>query len=62
MILLNQAIILMNEAMVKALRVPYEAPRLGDSLVCILIFEIKQWTKSLLHCYNFICLCCRIRR
>jgi hypothetical protein len=34
--------ILMNEAMAKALGVPCEPPQLDDSSLCILIFEIKR--------------------
>jgi hypothetical protein len=41
LISLNQAMILMNEAMVKILRVPYEPSQLDDSSIYILIFKIK---------------------
>jgi hypothetical protein len=41
LISLNQAMILMNEAMVKTLRVPYEPSQLDDSSIYILIFKIK---------------------
>jgi hypothetical protein len=62
MILLHRAMILMNEVMAKALGVPYEPTQLDDSLIYILIFEIKREPKPLLYCYNFIYLCCRVRR
>jgi hypothetical protein len=41
MILLHRAMILMNEVMAKALGVTYEPTQLDDSLIYILIFEIK---------------------